>query len=273
MAAAELKLGDRGDEVRSAQDLMNRIGMLLEADGVFGKGTEAAVRDTQSIGKLPVTGRLDEATWTWLRAQPEPSPVITTRAVVFIVKEEVGSRSYYASRAARPTYPGGQSGITIGVGYDLRFQTAEDFNADWGAVLTQTQLDALTPFVGRQGSDDAARGLNALTIPWQAAWTVFIQRLLPNYVARTRDAFPGFDRLTGLSRGVLVSLVYNRGAKMTGDDRKEMRDIRDAVETGNLTLIPDAILSMKRLWPDSEGLRQRRDREAALFREGLQARA
>lgn len=273
MPATELRSGDRGDNVRTAQELMNRVGMLVDEDGVFGEGTEAAVRETQSIARLAITGNVDDATWAWLRAQPEPSLDIATKAVVFIVKEEVVGRAYYETHAARPTYPGGQSGITIGVGYDLRFQTAERFAADWEAVLTRTQLESLMPFIGRQGSDDAARGLVALTIPWRSAWTVFIRRILPRYVAETRGAFQGFDQLTRLSRGVLVSLVYNRGVKMDGDNRKEMREIRDAVRTGEVEVIPDAILSMKRLWPDSNSLRQRRDREAALFREGLRTGA
>jgi hypothetical protein len=265
----ELRMGDRGDDVRLAQELMNRVGMLLDDDGQFGSGTEAAVRESQELAGLMLTGRVDAATWAWLRAQPEPSSDIATKAVTFITKEEVGSRSYYENHAARPCFPGGQSGVTIGVGYDLRFQTREEFTADWGSALDPQQLDALLPFVGRPGSAQMVRELKTVVVPWHTAWTVFIRRLLPGYVIRTRGAFPGFDQLNRLLRGVLVSLVYNRGTKMNGDDRREMREIRDAVQTGNLNAIPQAISSMKRLWPNSEGLQLRREREAELFREGL----
>jgi hypothetical protein len=271
MPDRELRIGDRGDDVKLAQELMNRVGMLLDEDGRFGAGTETAVRDSQDLGQLPLTGRVDTATWAWLRAQPEPSPDLATKAVTFIAKEEVGSRAYYESRAAHPSFPGGQSGVTIGVGYDLRFQTREGFNADWGSALSHQQLDALQSFVGLQGSTEIVRELVGIVVPWRAAWTVFIRRLLPGYVSRTGTAFPGFDQLNRLLRGVLVSLVYNRGTKMGGDDRREMREIRDAVQTGNLSAIPRAICSMKRLWPHSEGLRLRRDREAELFREGLRS--
>ena len=243
--------------------------MLLDDDGQFGAGTEKAVRESQGLGHLPVTGRVDTGTWAWLRAQPEPSPEIATKAVTFIAKEEVGSRAYYESHAAHPSFPGGQSGVTIGVGYDLRFRTREGFKADWGNVLSRQQLEALLPFVARQGSAEILHELVAIVVPWRAAWTVFIQRLLPGYVIRTRAAFPRFDQLNRILRGVLVSLVYNRGTKMDGDDRREMREIRDAVQIGNLNAIPQAISSMKRLWPHSEGLRLRREREAELFREGL----
>jgi hypothetical protein len=56
---------------------------------------------------------------------------------------------------------------------------------------------------------------------------------------------------------------------MDGDDRKEMREIRDAVALGDFAAVPPAIIAMKRLWPNVEGLRIRRDREAELFKEGL----
>ena len=54
--------------------------------------------------------------------------------------------------------------------------------------------------------------------------------------------------------------------------RKDMRDIRDAVAAGNLIAIPQALRAMKRLWPKDPGLRDRREREAKLFEEGLSQR-
>jgi GH24 family phage-related lysozyme (muramidase) len=73
---------------------------------------------------------------------------------------------------------------------------------------------------------------------------------------------------------MLVSLVYNRGTAMADSprkpgDRKEMREIRDAVAAGRLASIPAALRAMKRLWPEGSGLRDRREREAKLFEEGL----
>ena len=60
-----------------------------------------------------------------------PCPGIATKAVNFIAQQEVSNRANYDAVVAKPTCPGGDSGITIGVGYDLRFETA-DFEADWG---------------------------------------------------------------------------------------------------------------------------------------------
>ena len=120
MADPLLKLHDKGADVIEAQGLLNRNGAILDPDGDFGKGTETAVREFQRRCRLPDSGTIDAATWQRLRSQPEPSPDIPTRAVAFIAREEVGGRGFYDAQCARPTWPGGASGVTIGVGYDRR---------------------------------------------------------------------------------------------------------------------------------------------------------
>ncbi len=269
-----LKLHDNGADVIEAQGLLNRAGAILEPDGDYGGGTEAAVREFQAANGLPVTGTIDADTWQRLRGLPEPSPDLPTRAVAFIAREEVSSRQYYDTKCARPTWPGGASGVTIGVGYDLGYQGK--FDADWSDLLSPAQMDALRPWLGRQGAPASAgpAQLQAISIPWHAAWTVFIRRSLPGEITLTRATFHGPVALRPLCLGVLVSLVYNRGNGMTDSpqypgNRKEMRDIRDAVAAGRLGDIPAALRAMKRLWPEGNGLRDRREREAKLFEEGL----
>ena len=269
-----LKLHDNGPDVIEAQGLLNRAGAILDPDGDYGGGTEAAVREFQTANGLPVTGTIDADTWQRLRGLPEPSPDLPTRAVAFIAREEVSSRHYYDTKCACPTWPGGASGVTIGVGYDLGYQG--EFDADWSDLLTPVQMDALRPWLGRQGAAASAgpAQLQAISIPWHAAWTVFIRRSLPGEITLTRGTFHGPVALPPLCLGVLVSLVYNRGTGMTDSpqfpgNRKEMRDIRDAVAAGRLGDVPAALRAMKRLWPEGNGLRDRREREAKLFEEGL----
>jgi len=276
MADPVLKRGDKNSSVIDAQNLLNRNGAILDSDGDFGKGTEVAVREFQSasVPPLPVTGVIDDATWQGLRALTEPSPDIPVRAVAFIGREEVGSREQYDSVASRPTWPGGDSGVTIGVGYDLGQESS--FEADWSDLLTTAQMDALRPWLKISGKKAAAGPplLKDLTIPWHAAWEVFIRRSLPVQVRTTRSAFDGWAAMPRLCLGVLVSLVYNRGSRMTDSpsapgDRTEMRSIRDAVAAGQFEGIPAQLRLMKRLWPEVKGLRDRREREAQLFEEGL----
>jgi len=271
MADRQLTRGDTGSDVELAQGLLNHDGALLDEDGSFGPGTATAVRACQAKRGLAASGVVDDPTWALLRSLPEPCPDIATTAVNFIAQQEVTSRAHYDAVVARPDYPGGPSGITIGVGYDLAME--KSFQADWGDLLPAATLDALRPCLGKQGTPEMAASLAAFSIPWDDAWLVFVRRSLPVYVTDTRTAFPGFDDLTPLCRGVLVSLVYNRGTAMTDnspDDRRlEMRQIRDAVEAHNPAAVPDLLRAMKRLWPDVRGLRDRRDAEAKLFEEGL----
>lgn len=272
MPGPDLHHGDRGEDVARAQALMNRDGALLDEDGQFGPGTAAAVRLCQQHAGLPVTGAVDAGTWDWLDALPEPCPDIATTAVAFIAREEVSNRAHYDAVVAAPSFPGGASGITIGIGYDLRFE-GEHFAADWAGQMDDATQAALVPWLGKPGSAAGVAALAGVRVPWEAAWFVFTRRSLPSYVSGARAAFPHFDDLPRLSRGALVSLAYNRGTAMQDDSaddrRREMREIRDALAEGRPQDVPAALLAMQRLWPTVRGLRERRAREAALFGEGL----
>ena len=64
-----LTIGASGDKVRQVQEQLDTIAGVytriprITADGVFGENTAEAVRQFQSIFKLPVTGVIDFATW------------------------------------------------------------------------------------------------------------------------------------------------------------------------------------------------------------------
>ena len=265
----ELRRPARGADVERLQGLLNKAGALLTVDGDFGPGTERAVKEAQKLAGQPASGVADDALWFWLQAQPEPSPVMPVEAVTFLVAEEVGGRAFYDRHAAFPHFPGEASGVTIGIGYDLRFHDAAELERDWGAVLSREAMARLKVHVGKKGSKAAVDALRSIQIPFPAAWKVFTAESLPKYVDKTRKAFPGFDGLPPLARGALVSLVYNRGASMDGDKRREMRAIRDHIAAGRFDAVPAEFESMKRLWPGNRGLRTRREKEAALWRKGF----
>lgn len=240
-----LRNGDNNNEVQELQNLLNRIGCLLTPDGDFGGGTERAVREAQKIAGLTVDGVAGKNTWNWLLAQPAPSPDMPTEAVTFIAAEEVGGRAYYDRHTAMPHWPEGESGITIGVGYDLRFQN-DAFEQDWGSELTDDQMARLRPHLGKKGSQSEADALADIRIEFPVAWRIFTRNTLPEYADRTRTAFPGCDTLPPLCFGMLVSLVYNRGGGMNGDRRAEMRAIRGHIENG----MPDQV-SAERYGPQA----------------------
>ena len=170
-------------------------------------------------------------------------------------------------------WPGGESGITIGIGYDLGFATAKQFRDDWSDCLSAGDCDTLAGVLGLTGqkAKALAPSLKKILIQRADAEKVFMQRSVPAAQKQTETAFPGVDKLPPDAQGALVSLIYNRGPRMTDrdpqlQDRREMRAIRDAVVKGDLKEIAAQLRSMKRLWEGKGmgGLLKRRDAEADL---------
>jgi len=62
-----LNVGSTGDAVKVLQRLLTKKGYPLTADGVFGSGTQTAVKNFQSAKSLTVDGIVGNATWTKLR--------------------------------------------------------------------------------------------------------------------------------------------------------------------------------------------------------------
>lgn len=202
--------------------------------------------------------------------------MICEEGVSLIVFAEVTSKAVYEKRYARPVWPGGKSGVTIGIGYDLGMNTQFQAFRDWSA-LGPAVLSVLKPVIGLTGhaAKMACDALPLVMIPWELAISVFRENTLPRFEAMTIKAFPGADKLPPKCFAALVSLVYNRGAGMEdkpGDmqqRRREMRVIRDLVAAGNLSDVSAQFRSMKRLWVGTGGLQTRRDAEAELWENGL----
>jgi len=53
-----LKVGSKGEDVKAVQEFLG-----LGADGIFGKGTEQAVKDFQSLNGLTADGLVGKGTW------------------------------------------------------------------------------------------------------------------------------------------------------------------------------------------------------------------
>jgi uncharacterized membrane protein len=222
-------------------------------------------------------------------APPKPTPPPSTgsgpagaaapiceAALQLIVMFEISSPQEYRLHYQAPSWPEGESGITIGIGYDLGYVSAAQFRADWGNRLDGDTAGRLAAVCGLTGPAAQARlaGLADIAVPWAMAEDIFRRRTVPAYAARTAEALPNTGRLPPDCFGALVSLVYNRGAAFAaeGDRWREMRDIHAAMAAEAFAGIPAAIRSMKRLWegaPGMAGLLTRREREAQLFERGL----
>jgi peptidoglycan hydrolase-like protein with peptidoglycan-binding domain len=285
MSCQELNRGDKGEDVKLLQTWLNRIGAMLVDDGDFGAGTERGVRYAQDMAGQPNTGTADDALWSWLALKPEPCQYLATNGVAFIAREETGGLAYFHALTRWPHFPGLSSGVTIGVGYDLRFNSEENFRDLWGDRLSPEVLDELSKDIGKPGTKKRVKALKQLGIevPFKAAWPAFVEKTLPRFYKNTDAIYPSLGRLPDLCRSALVSIVFNRGNRLNGSRRTEMRAIRDIlIKADNPSLhkqkrksllsdIEDQLILMQRLWGPGTGVHKRRQAEANLWRTGLLA--
>lgn len=194
---------------------------------------------------------------------------IPREALEFIIDEEGMDQPW--------KFPGGDSGVTLGHGYDLGAGTESknDLVSDWKQWLTGEELNRLEVAIGKTG--EGARTLcpqfRDITISAEAADEVFFRAPVPKYYQKMVSAFPNADKLPGNAQGALLSLVFNRGTSMKGERREEMRQIRELLACDppfDLAAIAGELRQMKRLWEGKGlgGLVTRREREARLVESG-----
>jgi hypothetical protein len=203
------------------------------------------------------------------------SKLICLEAENLIIEQEVSSAALYKARYTRPTWPTGDSGVTIGIGVDIGYCNHDELEHDWHGRIPDSMISLLHLGVGLKG--EAAHALvrsgklNEVEIHWEVALAEFEEVEIPNWLAKTRKTYPGLERLGPYCEGALVSLCFNRGTQLTdqpGSNRRlEMRRIRDHLAAGQPELVPRELRAMKRLW--SNGLVGRRETEAKLFEKGL----
>jgi peptidoglycan hydrolase-like protein with peptidoglycan-binding domain len=273
-----LRPGDFGPEVRALQHGLNKLGSILLLDGDFGPATRDAVIDARSVLGRPGPPEADDALQAALAAQPDPFPPLTAGGVTFIAREEVSGPRQYRQLYRNPIWPSAESGITIGIGYDLRFATSAQFHADWADRLPPAAVAALADVLGQPGSLARLDHVRDVEVPLLDAVSVFLRRTLPLYLDRTRSIYPEVDTLAEARRTALVSVVYNRGTRLTDTDplreeRREMRAIQSLLAAGHLDGVAEQIDAMARLWDPERlpGLVRRRHNEARLWRSGFPA--
>lgn len=201
-------------------------------------------------------------------SEPEPEPQTddaTGQATAdLIVRWEIGSRARYQ---AGVTCPGGGSGPTIGIGYDLGTQTAAQIARDWA---WHPAVDTLVTASGKVGPAACAAWRKAhpgIRVEYEVALNVFRMHDLPRYRAMAARSYAnGWAGLSGWHQGGLVSNGYNRGFSVLGERRREMRAIRDdCVPAGDAGCSAEQLRASCRVWkgtPIYAGLCSRRKDEA-----------
>lgn len=205
---------------------------------------------------------------------------VSKKSLDLILEFEVGGGEYYYNKFLKnPVWPGEQSGVTIGVGYDCGYVNKTEFSNDW-KDLPQKDFDRLYKIVGIKGiaAKDLIKTLKDINIPWELALKVFMNKTITKFYNITQQTFPNFDKLPEDAQGGLISLVFNRGNSLEGDRRREMKAIYNIMNKNKdfnqqyLSEIAQQIRNMKRIWIGGSiyrGMSRRRDAEADLIEKSL----
>lgn len=206
-------------------------------------------------------------------SDPQTGVTVSETGVTLIIEHEVGGQSYYNSKLKRPTYPGGASGVTVGIGYDLGYNSKAQIRKDWEGIIPDSTLNRLIAVAGLKRGSAKAKigGMRDISIPFEAAKQVFHKNTMPRFSRLAQKAFPTMEKQHPHSQGALVSLVFNRGSALSGHRRRHMRYIREAILSNTASKVPQIFRDMKVIWKGSglDGLLRRRGDEANLFQLGL----
>lgn len=199
---------------------------------------------------------------------PEPVTSIDPAVVALVVRWEVGSPAQYVRKYQGVICPGGASGPTVGIGFDLGHNTQTAIRAAWAS---SPHVDALASGSGVVGPD-ACKAWRAqhhgIRIPYDDAIRTFTAHDWPRYSAMAARAYRrGWEGLTYPHQAALTSNGYNRGFSFLGARRTELREIRDTCVPSSLAPCTAGQLRAScRVWdsqPDiRKGLCARRHAEA-----------
>lgn len=200
---------------------------------------------------------------------------MTKESLHIIIGPEIGAEwagdtRYYNKRCAMPTYPGGESGVTIGIGFDLGYNTKGQIEQAWKGKVSANHLAFFIACANVRGEfckKLITPATKVLTVPYTIALEVFLTVSLPKFTSMTKSIYPNLDNLNETTQAVLIGLVYNRGASLQGDRRAEMRELVEHTNNADYAAIASAIDKMKRLWVGTDvwGLVKRREAEAKLI--------
>ena len=190
------------------------------------------------------------------------------KSIDFIIDEETGGKDYYEKHIkCTAEWPGGASGVTIGVGVDCGYYSSEELTKMMGPYVTKDALSLILSCKGLKGEaakQHLPKVKGKIIVNWDIAGKIFESFTLPKFMKLAESTFPGVNELHPDAQGAILSIVFNRGTKLTGESRREMAEIRKLVPIKDYKGIASQIRSMKRLWSSTSGLYSRREGEAKL---------
>ena len=260
----EQELTDKPNLYQYALEVTNNMAWIEEASTILGDSKPWFIHPAGMMGLVGDIFRSEDTI-----------DFETTLGIYRISKRSAEFILSWEAYMPEPYVPAGDqsSGVTVGYGYDLGQQTTSSVQAILRNYYSEPQVERLLTAIGQRG--DRARTIvhdfSDITIEQDMALDMAMV-LKKRYCQTVVDIYPQAISLPPDSAGAILSLVYNRGPSLappqSGDSidrRREMREIRDDLSQGNISNIPGRLRSMKRLWSNQRGLRERREGEAKLI--------
>ena len=171
----------KGNIKKRIERIQRHLG--VPADGLIGPATLTALED--ALFDKDQRSAIAE----------DLSLMVSKTGLQKLVQHEISSEAYYRKCLSHPVWPGGRSGITIGIGYDPGYNSEAQIRKDWANKLTEIDLEKLTVVAGlkKDAAQQALSGVKSVSVPLEAARSVFYEATLPRYAASTgRIRFKSF---------------------------------------------------------------------------------
>lgn len=195
-----------------------------------------------------------------------PGPILSEAGHDLILEFETGGRSGYDPR---PEWPGGSSGVTVGVGYDCGYYSKNVILSDWQPLqLTDRVRLSETSGITGQRARAKRQEVKDIFVQWGIAVGVFDNVDVAREFSSAKRAIPNFEDMRANAQAAWISLGFNRGWGMSGANRTEMRAARDLVPRRDYEGMATQFRKMKRVWAGTSiqnGMFRRREAEAKLL--------
>ena len=195
---------------------------------------------------------------------------ISEKSLNLLLKHEVGGgQRYYEKYLSSFTWPGGASGPTIGIGIDCAYYSKDELEKMFD-YLDDHDLELVLNASGKTGESGRtyARKLReaGIKMSWDKAIDIFEEKTWAKFSRLAEKIYPDLKYLCDDAYGAVVSIVFNRGASLSGASRVEMKNLINLISSKNYKGIAAEIRKMKRLWVGKgmDGLIRRREDEALL---------
>jgi hypothetical protein len=129
----------------STKDRLKAIQKTLhiKADGILGPVTLTGIETLLEECLSPDNGKTN--------SKIDHHLTVSRKGLDQIIAFEISSVSYYKKHLKHPIWPGGASGITIGIGYDLGYHSRSGIKKDWGGKIPDADLETLLTVSRKKG--------------------------------------------------------------------------------------------------------------------------